>query len=151
MCREEGPFEKEMPHRTHASVFRGYVRCQGVVTSQLPRKFQQTPGTYPRYGKSPTWKNSLHKQVFFLGSGVCWPGVCGNFRRQLDRLFFPVYPMNYLRVFLLANPDCWLGFNSGFLSAPFFNPNPPGLKYLEPKWPLFWLKRALFRRVQPPK
>ena len=39
------------------------------------RKFQQTPGTYPRYPKS--MKDSLHKQLIKSLGYV--PGVCWNF------------------------------------------------------------------------
>ena len=51
----------------------------------LLRKFQQTPGTYPRYPKIPIWKDFLHKQVV-EGLGYV-PGVCWNFLRFLDTAF----------------------------------------------------------------
>ena len=44
------------------------------------RKFQQTPGTYPKYGKNPIWKDSLHKQVV-QGLGYV-PRVCWNLLRN---------------------------------------------------------------------
>ena len=49
----------------------------------LLRKFQQTPGKYPRYLKIPTGKDCLHKQVV-EGLGYV-PGVCWNFLRLLQR------------------------------------------------------------------
>ena len=39
------------------------------------RKFQQSPGTYPRHPKVQIWKDSLHKQVVKgpgYVSGICW-------------------------------------------------------------------------------
>ena len=44
------------------------------------QKFQQTPGTYPRYQESKYEKKSLHKQVVKCPGYV--PGVCWNFLRE---------------------------------------------------------------------
>ncbi len=51
------------------------------VYLHILRKFQQTPGTYPRYPKKPIWKDFLHKQVV-EGLGYV-PGVCWNFLRHI--------------------------------------------------------------------
>ena len=50
--------------------------CKG-----FPRKFQQTPGTYPRYPKTQIWKDCLHEQVV-EGPGYV-PGVCWSFLQYL--------------------------------------------------------------------
>ena len=51
-----------------------------------PRKFQQTPGTYPRYPKVQIWKDFLHKQVVFRVWGM-FQGCVGVFLQI--QLFLP--------------------------------------------------------------
>ena len=48
------------------------------------RKFQQTPGTDPRYPKIQIWKDFLHKQVVEDLGYV--PGVCWSFLRLIHLL-----------------------------------------------------------------
>ena len=50
--------------------------------SHILRKFQQTPGTYPRYPNIQIWKNFLHTHLF-EGLGYV-PGVCSSFLRCMS-------------------------------------------------------------------
>ena len=55
--------------------------------SLILRKFQQAPGTDPRYPKIQIWKDFFHKQVVQALGYV--PGVCWNFLRLiLNHLYF---------------------------------------------------------------
>ena len=48
-----------------------------------PRKFQQTPGTNPRYPKIQIWKDFLHKKQVVEGLGYV-QRVCWNFLRWMN-------------------------------------------------------------------
>ena len=67
----------------HLSLLFPFTKTEGVIL----RKFQQTPGTYPRYPKSPRMKDYLHKQVH-KGPGYV-AGVCWNFLRVIQNSATP--------------------------------------------------------------
>jgi len=56
--------------------------CSPTKKSHILRKFQQTPGTYPRYPNIQIWKNFLHTHLF-EGLGYD-PGVCSSFLRCMS-------------------------------------------------------------------
>ena len=55
-----------------------------------PRKFQQTPGTNPRYPKIQIWKDFLHKKQVVEGLGYV-PRVCWNFLRWMNRFISSLF------------------------------------------------------------
>ena len=68
-------------HQVAPGIFSGqFLRPQ--KKSHILRKFQQTPGTYPRYPNIQIWKNFLHTHLI-EGLGYV-PGVCSSFLRHMS-------------------------------------------------------------------
>ena len=67
-------------HQGPRSFLRIIVRPQ--KKSHILRKFQQTPGTYPRYPNIQIWENFLHTHLI-EGLGYV-PGVCSSFLRRMS-------------------------------------------------------------------